>query len=320
MKDTEYAYAVARIHSHELRLLAKQDLEQLLSCGTVEECLRVLADKGWETENGVEQMLARELEKTWELIKELAPEDNIFDVLLYKNDFHNLKAAIKSVVTGSGREGLFMPEGTVALDSLVKAAQDSDFSGLPVYMQEAAKEAKGVLLHTRDGQLADAIIDKAALDAIWQAGQDSKNDFMRDYAELIVATADIKLALRAQKTGKSAEFLKRSLSKCATLDLHELTGAALQGREAFFSYLSATPYGEAADALTVSFSAFEKWCDDRVMARISSAKNQYFGPEPLAGYLLARETEIRAVRIILSAKHNDLPEGTVRERLRDLYV
>jgi V/A-type H+-transporting ATPase subunit C len=41
---------------------------------------------------------------------------------------------------------------------------------------------------------------------------------------------------------------------------------------------------------------------------------------PLAAYILARENEIKTVRILLSGKLNDLPENSIRERLRDMYV
>ena len=34
-------------------------------------------------------------EKTWEIIRELAPDMSVFDVLSYSKEFHNLKAAIK---------------------------------------------------------------------------------------------------------------------------------------------------------------------------------------------------------------------------------
>ena len=44
--------------------------------------------------------------------------------------------------------------------------KEKDFGKLPANMQHAAEEAYESLLHTRDGQLCDVIIDKAALEAI----------------------------------------------------------------------------------------------------------------------------------------------------------
>ena len=41
---------------------------------------------------------------------------------------------------------------------------------------------------------------------------------------------------------------------------------------------------------------------------------------PLVAYVLARENEIKTVRIILSGKANNLPEDSIRERVREMYV
>jgi V/A-type H+-transporting ATPase subunit C len=41
---------------------------------------------------------------------------------------------------------------------------------------------------------------------------------------------------------------------------------------------------------------------------------------PIIAYYLARQNEIRTVRIILTAKANDFPEEAIRERVREMYV
>ena len=41
---------------------------------------------------------------------------------------------------------------------------------------------------------------------------------------------------------------------------------------------------------------------------------------PLAAYILARENEIKSVRIILSGKINNLSDDSLRERVREMYV
>ena len=53
---------------------------------------------------------------------------------------------------------------------------------------------------------------------------------------------------------------------------------------------------------------------------LRSLYNNPFGIAPLAAYILARENEIKMVRIILSGKLNGFPDEFIRERLRDMYV
>ena len=50
------------------------------------------------------------------------------------------------------------------------------------------------------------------------------------------------------------------------------------------------------------------------------AKYIALGPEPVIAYLMAKETEIKNLRIIFTGKINRLPENTIRERLREAYA
>ncbi len=129
-------------------------------------------------------ILAIEKRKTWELINELVEDMSVFDVFLYANDYHNLKAAIKEVRMGDEYPGIFMEQGTVDVKLIREAVQTREFQNLPAAMRTPAEEAYKALLHTQDGQLCDIIIDKAALDAICAAGKSSGNEFLELYAEL----------------------------------------------------------------------------------------------------------------------------------------
>ena len=164
------------------------------------------------------------------------------------------------------------------------------------------------------------ILDKACITGLLQCGRDSGVDILRDYAELTAAVSDIKIAVRACKTGKSRAFLEAALAPCGTLDAASLAAAACKSLEDLFAYLSVTPYGEAAERLKESYSAFEKYCDDRVMDLIKEQKMNPFTVGPLFAYVLARRNEISTVRIILSGKLNELDDNMIRERLRDMYV
>lgn len=321
MKE-DYIYAVARIRSKELSLLTRQDMDQLLSCKTYEECLRILSDKGWGNgaEQSAEALLAAEEEKTWALIRELTDDLSPFDVLLYPTDYNNLKAAVKCVVTGTEPINVFLPGGKVEPETMMRCVRENNFSALPPAMAEAADSAYHTLLHTEDGQLCDVILDRACLLGVLEEGRSSKNELLEQYAELIAATSDIKVALRACKTGKSRAFLDSALVPCATLDADALAIAACTGMDELFSYLSSTPYSEAANRLKESYSAFEKWCDDKVIALIKEQKTNPFTVGPLFAYVLARRNEISSVRIILSGKLNELDGDMIRERVRDMYV
>lgn len=318
----KYIYAVARIRSKELSLLSGAFLEQLTAAKSYDQCIQLLHEKGWGGDGitNPEELLAAEREKTWGLISELVEDRSVFDVFLYANDYHNLKAAIKEIRMGHQFPGIFISQGTLDVKRIRDSIQNREFQNLPEAMRGPAKEAYRALLHTQDGQLCDIIIDKAALEAIYRAGKESGNEFLKLYAELTVAAADIKTAVRAFRTGKDRAFLKQALAPCDTLDIYRLAQAAIEGEDAIGLYLESTPYADAVEELRRSPSAFERWCDNLMIRRMKPQQYVPFGLGPLAAYILARENEVKSVRIVLSGKLNHLPEESIRERVREMYV
>lgn len=322
MADKLYTYAVARIRSKELTLLTKSFFDQLLASKTYEDCMRLLKDKGWgsQGEETVEELLQTERRKTWDLISELVEDMSVFDTLLYENDFHNLKAAIKQVYINKELGNIYISHGTIDPKTIQQAVIERDFSLLPEHMRQCGEEAYDVQLHTGDSQLCDIIIDRAALETIYKKAEESKNDLLAKYAQLKVAVANINIAIRSYKTGKSKEFLEKALVECDTLSKESLIEAVLDGEDAIYNYLLTTVYQDAVQAIKKSPSSFEKWCDNLIIEHIKPQKYNPFTLSPLAAYILARENEIKSVRIVLSGKQNELSEESVRERLREMYV
>lgn len=324
MDDKLFTYAVARIRSKELTLFDKQDLDQLLSAKSYNDSLRFLLDKGWGSSGNetAEQLLAEQREETWKLIHELVDKEDMeaFNIFLYSNDFHNLKAAIKQAYIVKETPNIFIKNGTVEPELIMEAVRANEFFRLPAFMVKSAEEAYDVMFHTGDGQLCDVIIDRAALETIYEMSLKSDNELIRDYAELKCAAANINIALRAQKTKKGIEFLERAFVECATLNKKKLIEATLYSEEAIYEYLETTVYSDAIEAIKESPSAFDRWCDNRLINQIRPQKYNTFTISPLLAFVIAKENEIKSVRIILSGKLNSLPEEKIKERLRDMYV
>lgn len=318
----DFIYAVARIRCKELELLTKQDIEQLMACTAYDDCLKVLADKGWgnSDEASAEALLSYEAEKTWLLIRELTPDLTPFDVLIFPIDYNNLKAVIKAAITGVTPHNAYLGGGSVSPETMWKAIEEKNFKRLPETMQQAAETAYQTFLQTEDGQLCDAILDHACLAGILNRGTNNNNDILQHYAELTVAISNIKIAVRCCKTRKNSTFIHTALVPCKTLDTSRLQIAAGKSLDEVYTYLMHTPYAAAVDALKTSYSAFEKWCDDKVMTLVKEQKTNPFTIGPLFAYVIARQNEIATVRIILSGKLNDIDDTIIKERLRDMYV
>lgn len=325
MSKNDYTYAVARIRAKELTLFGSAAMEQFLACKTYEDALRFLRDRGWGEPDDVleaETLLASEQKKTWALLREMVDDLSVFAVFRIQDDFQNLKAAIKLVYTNAALppERLYVEGGRLDPQRIEHAVREKDFSALPGLMATAGAQAFETLVHTGDGQLCDMILDRATLLELQQAGKESGSEVMEQYAQLTTAAADIKIAVRCGQNGKPIDFIRKALAPCATLNVDLLAHAAVNGRDAVAEYLSHTDYADAASALQSSPAAFERWCDNLIIRHIQKQKGNPFTIDPLAAYLLAKENEIKCARVVLSGKRNGMPDDTVRERLRELYV
>ena len=245
---------------------------------------------------------------------------HVFDVLSLPKLYHNLKAAIKEVCTEVENKNIFYDDCEISGEEMYAIVQNKEFDKLPGNMPATAREAFDTLLHTRDGQLCDLIIDRATLETMLEAGKKSGEKIIEEYAQTAVAIADIKIAVRSQKTGKNADFMKKAMVNCSEINVDQLTQAALAGVEEIAQYLEGTSYREGADALRISPSAFERWCDNKMTDSMRSQKYESFSVGPLLAYLLARQNEIKTVRIILTGKQNEFPDESIRERIREMYV
>ena len=315
---------VAQIRAKENTLLSDQDLESLMACESVQECIQMLLDKGWGPGDGVspEELMRNEKDRCWDLLKSLCDDRQMhfFDIFRFNKDFHNLKAAIKESYVQKEVPGIYIDRGSIPVEQIRKCAADNDYSILSFPMMKAAEEARDVLFHTGDSQLCDCIIDRAALLEMFRIGKESGNDLLKEYAELKCASADINIAVRACRGGKDADFLAKAFVECDSMSVPRLITATCSGIESVYEYLNSTAYADAVPEIQKSPAYFDKWCDDRLIKLIQPQKYNAFTISPLLAYLLAKEIEIKSVRIILSGKINDLPEEVVRERLRVSYV
>lgn len=321
MSDMDYVFAVARIRVKETKLLTDADVRQMVSMKDDTEVLNYLIDKGWGdgSSKTAEEVLLAEEDKTWALMRELKIPSSIFDVLAYPKLYHNLKAGIKEVATVDVPNHIYYDIEGFDEERVKRIIAEKDYNALPEHMRAAAKQAYEVLVATGDGQRCDCIIDRACLEASLEAGKKSKNALLRDYEEETVAVTDIKIAVRSAKTGKSLNFLKEALAPCGSIDVNGLAVAASRSMENLLEFLEGRGYREAAEAIKESPSAFERWCDNRVIDTILPQKRNPASAGPIIAYYLARENEIKTARIILTAKANGFSEDSTRERVRKMY-
>lgn len=322
MNETEYTYAVSYIKTLENKMLTKQEIENLINSEDLESAKKLLIDKGFgincDTSDSIDEILKSELEKVWGEAQNVCPDGAPLELLLYKNDFHNLKTILKAFVAGVDWKNLVLKPCMVSEEDIYDAIKTVDFENLPEFIEDAARNAYSLITKTSDGQLAEVYLDKVLLVEMKKRADRERNDFLKGYINLEILIANMKIAIRA--AGKDKDFIKDAMIMSDEVNCDKLIDAAVQGVELVKNAISELGYSDALKAMDESFSAFEKWCDNRKLEYVKKAKLKSFGFEPILGFLIQKEYELQAIRIIFAAKQNGVSTNIIRERLREVYA
>ena len=314
-----WGYSVGNVRAREVTLLKGSDLEQLASLTSEEQLLSALKDKGFggtDISGSVDEILKYETEQLWEYLKSTAADFSVFYPLLIDNDYHNLKTVIKGVLSGKSYERLMLRPSVIDIKTVETAVKEKQFSILPEFCAEAAKEAYEVLARTSDAQLADAILDKSKM----KASIDMSSGFIKEYVEIKVFYENIKTLIKAAKFSKDREFLDRAVYDMPGAD--DLKIAALGGEKEVLERIAAKDImgsKQAVEQYKKSPSAFEKYADEKLMEKVRSAKRITMGPEVIIAFCLARLRELKEIGRLASGIRTNSGEATIRERLRMLY-
>lgn len=315
MKDTEYACAVARIRMNENYLLSAEDTERLITAGTEAEAIGIITERRLCPRDGERADFSGALREMWELVLSVAPDKSEFSFLMVDNDFHNLKTVLKAAVADKPADGMLLPGAVCTADDIKTAVKQKKFALLPECMSDAAEKAYSLITETGDGQLSDAVLDRAYIKAV-KTLTENKSDFIRGLGELIAADCCMRTAVRCAQMKKDGQFAALALGECDTLDRGRLLSAILKGEDAVREYLLKTPYEKQALALSDSLREFEKQCEDMLLDYCDSAKYTALGPAPIAAYIIRKKAQIKTARIVVGCKAAGFSEPLIRSRVR----
>jgi V/A-type H+/Na+-transporting ATPase subunit C len=332
-KDTQYAYAVARIRSVERHLLDKGKLERMLEAKSAEEAVKVLVEANYGTSAAelsnpldYERLLKEEHRKVFRLLKEISPKPELFDIFLLRNDYHNGKVLLKAEFMGNEQDDLLIESGSIAPLKMKGILRDRKLSELPPIMRKAVEECIDLYNRTGDPQWIDTVLDRACYQQMNEMAQVSDSSFLSDLTDVMADLANIQLFLRVGKMKKSWDYLQRILLPGGKVRSKVFVEHLGQPTDQIVEALKYTPYaaiveqGVEAFAGTGSLTTFEKLADNYITTTVRKSKYISFGMEPLIGYLVAKENEIKNVRIIMVGKINKINTDRIRERLREAYV
>jgi V/A-type H+-transporting ATPase subunit C len=344
-ENTRYAYAVGRIRALETRLLDAMAIGRLLEAESAREVLKMLSEGEYENSLSdireaadFEMGLNVERERVYTLIDELSLDPQLTQVFRIRWDFHNLKVLMKSSYLGEsgfGSNDVLVSSGLISIEDLRSVVESEDGQGSrgagergseKSSIENVLEDARVQYEESRNPQMIDIVIDNHLQSFLYQRAADYPNTFLCGYLEAVADLTNIKSFIRIKMLDENVRLLDAVLLPHGSLQKEIFLRHFDETVENLATFLSNTPYAELAAegirrwAEEHSLAAYERLSDNYLIDYIKPAKYIVFGVEPLVGYLLAKEHEMKLIRIIVIGKLNDLPTEAIKERLRDTYV
>ena len=328
-KDIDYIFLSTRVKAMERNLLTRERIERMLDAPTDREAARVLTECGYSemaeiTNSELDRVLREQQQAMMADLGGCAPNKYIVDVFRLRYDYHNAKVLVKTEALGSDPDRLLVGGGRYECRKLAEAYQREEMLAYSDIFRRGTARAREILGSTGDPQQADFILDRAYFEELAALAKESGNPFLTDYAALLADVANLRSCVRASRMGRGAEFLNQVLVPGGTVGAGRLAQAHGEELSNLFRVgrlTAAAAEGAARSAPNSgALTEFERLCDNAVMSFLSDGRRVPFGPEPILGYLYAREAEATTIRIIMSGRMAGLDTGTIRERLRESYV
>lgn len=328
----EYQYPCAVIRGNERTLLEKVHVNKLAEAADVQGAMNILADFGYgdgkplDNPRDFEKALKNEQKRVTELVLSVLSEREELEFLMYPADYHNVKVVLKAEALGLSPENYLSQSGTIEADKLAYMIKTRDYMFMPTRIKEAMNEAIEGFAKNKDPQEIDIILDKACYRDMLLAAKTQGNEFVIGYVKLLIDELNILTFVRLRKIQKYEAFFKKVFLEGGNIDEKTFVDAYKDSYEALDEKLDVYGYREIMEkgAAKVEeegkYSLIEKLCDDAKIRYIQSAKFIVAGIEPIAAFYIAKEYEIKNLRMVLTSKLAGTSEENIKERLRETYV
>ena len=340
MRDVlSYLYVNATVMAKEGKFISQGRWDDLWGCASPGEIASLLeatdyfpylSEGAVSDAKELEKAILAEFSAVGKEISKIIPKGAwpIREYLLRKWDVINLRTAIRGMHSGAKKEDILasLVEGGELDATFLRATVDAegmeDLVGM-VTRTPYHSLSQGLARYSETNNLffLESLLDKAFWEDLWLKVLNLRSSKgFREFLEVCVETHNLKIILRA----KQDDLLREEIQPClipeckildellVAFDEEDIAGLLplLEGTPYFESLASCQPEHES----TGSIMAFEEVLDGAVLAKgEDTRKKRPFGPGPLIGFLVSKETEVRNLLALARSTEVELSREEVRE-------
>ena len=327
MPQASYAYAMGRISVMTIKMLDAVKLRRIAEAATEREALTMLLETGYggnlsgsNTYNKeIDYIIRDQLTQSRADVWEITPDPERTKLFLLEVDTHNIKAFLKARLLGIEVPDILRYGGVFNLDMLKECVKTKNYEQLPDIYKKSMNEIEQDLLREVDPLSFSAKIDCAMFRYV-KSELDKLHDhsFVRDYFSLMADFQNARSLIRARFLHWDVDKIRPQLLACGEIDerffleavdtpLEQLSGKLNRGSNGRLIAETIDDYNSKGQ-----LPVFKQKMETALMEIVKKASYNPFGLGPIIGYLLGRNAEAKALRVIFNAKRSgvevNLPE------------
>ena len=351
--DWRYLVETAQIRVLEMQMLSRTTFLDMANAENFEAAVDLLASTEYALPPApagnrqrfaeMENILRLRRTAVRELFADLMIDEPIVELLRTRDDFANMRLAVRRVLTERPLGSDYSNEGNVPPELFQEVFEEENYDLFPDYMAEAVERAVLAYYKNKDPALRgqkdirqiDYAIDSVQAEYNLRKARELKSIFLLGLFRIQIDLTNIRTMLRLKfiqpltgagftesEQGPRLAGTKRDVFlKGGYLVAERLKQGLDIGYEALGPLFYVTPHHRIVEtgagylASDKSFLTAERQCEEYLTGFLKTTIQITAGPQPIIAFLLMKENEIRTVRLILTAKKNSLDTKLILDRI-----
>jgi V/A-type H+-transporting ATPase subunit C len=325
--DWRYTYETAQVRALEMQMLTRATLQDMANASGFQQAADLLSGTEYALPAGgrnfaeVRDVLLQRRTAVRTLFSDLMLDKPIVKLFKTRDDFANLRLAVRRTLTETPVGTDYSSDGNVPAEQIEQIFAEQEEFGEPVfpdYVRDAVERAVLAYYQNKYIRRIDDATDQFQAEYNLKQARRLKNVFLTGLFKIQIDLTNIRIMLRLKFTESEQRnvFLKGGF-----IELERFMHGIELGYEALGSLFFVTPYHRIVEtgagylASDKSFLKVEQQCEEYLIGFLKATIQITAGPQPIIAYLLMKENEIRTIRLILTAKKNNLDTKLLLDRL-----
>lgn len=333
MKRHDFVQASARTRVLEKGLITRTQFERMVDAKDVQELFHILNETSYgdyfsklDRASDYEQALKKANRDFYQDVAWMSPSEDLIKILSLKYDYHNYKVFLKELLLEQDQSELYLDvtgsDFLTQKETLLQLEEKQRQKQLPEFLNKTLQAYE----KSNDAQLLDIYVDAAYFAELRDTAKRLDVPMITEYVTDLIDFTNLKTLFRMKRQLKNVNLLNDVLIEGGNIKKEKLINQFFDSMDDIIRSLRQSEIGPAllkgasAYEKDHKLGSFEKTFENHAMEKILKTKGITYGPEVLFSYLLARETEIKNLRMLIISKINQVPAEVARQRLRGTYA